>query len=76
MKHIGLGLAFALLFCSALKAEPEIKGTAEELTDHLRNAPRFAYLSGESEVSAPATRQGDRRLYRFSEVEIVCGDEL
>jgi len=50
MKQIGLALAIVWLSNVALQAEPEIKGTAEELIKYLRDAPRFVFLSGESEI--------------------------
>jgi len=39
-----------------LRAEPEIKGTAAELTAHLSAVPRTVLLSGESEVKVPSDR--------------------
>lgn len=37
-------------------AEPEIKGTAVELTQYLRGLPKTTFLTGEAEVRVPAQR--------------------
>lgn len=53
-----ISFAFALLFVitPAVQAEPEIKGTAAELSEHLATVPRTVLLSGESELKVPSDR--------------------
>lgn len=57
MKHILIPLV-AVLLCAGqtLHAEPEIKGTAAELSQYLKGVPRTVRLTGESEVKATADR--------------------
>lgn len=50
---IAIGL---LLTATTLVAEPEIKGTATELAQHLANVPRLVTLAGEAELKVPADR--------------------
>lgn len=39
-----------------LRAEPELKGTAEELTHYLAHVPRLVTMVGEAELKVPADR--------------------
>lgn len=56
MKPSTLAFALMLAITTAVKAEPEIKGTATELSEHLAAVPRTVLLSGESEVKVPSDR--------------------
>ncbi len=57
MKHITTAL-ITILVCAGttLYAEPEIKGTASELAQYLKEIPRTVTLTGESEVKMAADR--------------------
>lgn len=54
MKTIKLMIALVVATGTALHAEPEIKGTASELTQYLTAIPRTVLLAGESEIKVPA----------------------
>jgi len=56
MKPIALTLAALLIGGLALQAEPELKGTAVELTQYLNGMPRTVGLVGDGEVKVPADR--------------------
>jgi len=53
-KLIPLVCAFAMTM--AVGAQPELKGTAEQLSQYLQNVPRTVRLTGEAEVKVPADR--------------------
>lgn len=54
LKTTAIGLV-ALLSLNAW-AEPEIRGSATELTHYLRSIPKTTFLTGEAEVRVPAQR--------------------
>lgn len=56
MKLTTLTLATLVFAAATLHAEPEIKGTAAELTEHLKSMPRTVLLTAESEVKVPSDR--------------------
>ncbi len=56
MKLTTLALTTLVFTTVTLHAEPEIKGTASELTEHLKSIPRTVQLIGEGEVKASADR--------------------
>ncbi len=56
MKSTKLVLALLLAAGTSLRAEPEIKGTAAELTQHLTGIPRTVDLVGEAEIKVAADR--------------------
>lgn len=55
MKKSLLIFSLCLATCAAL-AEPEIKGTPEELAGYLKDVPKTAFVAGESEVKVQADR--------------------
>ena len=56
MKPITFALALLACAGTSLRAEPEIKGTAAELTQYLATIPRTVNLMGEAEVKVAADR--------------------
>jgi uncharacterized protein YggE len=56
MKLITLALTTFVFTTVIVHAEPEIKGTAAELTEHLKSMPRTVFLTGESDVKVPSDR--------------------
>src|SRR5580765_1602155 len=56
MKSIALSIVVLASAASILKAEPEIKGTASELSQYLNAVPKTVTVTGEAEVRVPATR--------------------
>jgi len=56
MKPITFTLAALLVAGTIVHAEPEIKGTATELSQYLNTVPRTVRLTGEAEVKVPADR--------------------
>ena len=56
MKLTKLILATLVFTAATLHAEPEIKGTAAELTEHLKSMPRTVQLTGDSEIKIPSDR--------------------
>lgn len=56
MKSTRLAFALLLAVSTTVRAEPEIKGTATELTQYLTAIPRTVNLTGEAEVKVPADR--------------------
>jgi uncharacterized protein YggE len=51
-----LNLLLFILTCSAVAAEPEIKGTASELAQYLNSLPKSVTIVGEGEVKVPADK--------------------
>lgn len=56
MKSTKLALVLLFTTSTVLRAEPEIKGTAAELTQYLTAIPRTVHLTGEAEVKVAADR--------------------
>jgi uncharacterized protein YggE len=56
MKTLALALTSLLAAGSLVRAEPEIKGSAAELTQYLNGVAHFVNLAGEAEVKVPADR--------------------
>jgi len=56
MKLLPIILTTLVFIAGNLYAEPEIKGTAAELTEHLTTIPRTVVVTGESEVKVPSDR--------------------
>lgn len=56
MKPTKLALVLLIATGATLRAEPEIKGTATELTQYLTAIPRTVNLTGEAEIKVPADR--------------------
>ena len=56
MKPAALAVAILFLAALALRAQPEFKGTEEELAHFLNGVTKVVTVSGESEVRLPASR--------------------
>lgn len=56
MKPTKLVVALLVIASTTLHAEPEIKGTAAELAQHLNAVPRTVNLTGEAEIKVAADR--------------------
>lgn len=54
MKQLTIVVTTLFFTAGNLRAEPEIKGTAAELIEHLTAIPRTVILTGESEVKVPS----------------------
>jgi uncharacterized protein YggE len=56
MKYVSLLLGIIFTLPAMVQAEPEIKGTATELTHFLSEVPKSVIILGEAEVRVPAHR--------------------
>ena len=54
--RILLNVSLAILACSGVAAEPELRGTASELTQYLNSLPKTVTITGEAEVKVPADK--------------------